>query len=47
MNKSELVAAVAAHTGESQAAVARVIDGMFDTIGAEIKKATRSPFLVT
>ncbi|HEY7797013.1 MAG TPA: HU family DNA-binding protein [Microbacteriaceae bacterium] len=41
MNKSELVAAVAAHTGESQAAVARVIDGMFDTIGAEIKKGNK------
>ena len=36
MNKSELVAAVAQHTGESQAAVGRVIDAMFDTIGASI-----------
>ncbi len=26
------------HTGESQAAVGRVIDAMFDTIGASIKK---------
>jgi Bacterial nucleoid DNA-binding protein len=41
MNKSELVAAVAAHTGESQAAVARVIDGMFDTIGAQIKSGNK------
>ena len=36
MNKSELVAAVSQHTGESQAAIGRVIDAMFDTIGASI-----------
>lgn len=41
MNKSELVAAVAAHTGESQAAVNRVIDGMFDTIAAEVAKGNK------
>ena len=38
MNKSELVAAVAQHTGESKAAVGRVIDAMCDTIGASIAK---------
>jgi DNA-binding protein HU-beta len=37
MNKSELVAAVAKSTGESQAAVGRVIDAMFDAIGGAIK----------
>ena len=41
MNKSELVAAVAKHTGESQAAVGRVIDAMFDTIAASIKKGDK------
>ena len=41
MNKSELVAAVAQHTGESQAAVGRVIDAMFDTIGASIAKGDK------
>ncbi|HEY7854121.1 MAG TPA: HU family DNA-binding protein, partial [Aquiluna sp.] len=37
----ELVAAVAKHTGESQAAVGRVIDAMFDTIGASIAKGDK------
>ena len=41
MNKSELVAAVAKHTGESQAAVGRVIDAMFETIGASIAKGDK------
>ena len=41
MNKSELVAAVASHTGESQAAVGRVIDAMFHTIAASIKKGDK------
>ena len=41
MNKSELVAAVAKHTGESQAAVGRVIDAMIDTIGASIAKGDK------
>jgi DNA-binding protein HU-beta len=41
MNKSELVAAVSQHTGESQAAVGRVIDAMFDTIGASIAKGDK------
>jgi DNA-binding protein HU-beta len=41
MNQSELVAAVAKHTGESQAAVGRVIDAMFDTIAASVKKGNK------
>ena len=41
MNKSELVAAVAASTGESQAAVGRVIDGMFDAIAGSIAKGDK------
>ena len=41
MNKSELVAAVASHTGESQAAVGRVIDAMFETIAGSIKKGDK------
>ena len=41
MNKSELVAAIAAETGESQAAVNRVIDSMFDIIGKSIKKGNK------
>jgi len=36
LNKSELVAAVAAHTGESQAAVNRVVDALFETIAKEV-----------
>lgn len=37
MNKTDLVAEVAKKSGESQAAVSRVIDSMFDVIGAAIK----------
>ncbi|MEK9536279.1 MAG: HU family DNA-binding protein, partial [Aquiluna sp.] len=36
-----LVAAVAASTGESQAAVGRVIDAMFDAIAGSIKKGDK------
>ena len=36
LNKSELVAAVANHTGESQAAVNRIVDAMFETISASV-----------
>ena len=38
LNKSELVEAVAKHTGESQAAVNRVVDALFETIAAEVAK---------
>jgi DNA-binding protein HU-beta len=36
LNKSELVAAVADKTNESQAAVNRVVDALFETIAAEV-----------
>jgi DNA-binding protein HU-beta len=38
LNKSELVAAIAAETGESQAAVNRVVDSFFDVIAKTIVK---------
>ena len=38
LNKSELVAAIAAETGESQAAVNRVVDSFFDVISKTIVK---------
>ena len=41
MNKSELVAAIAESTGESQAAVNRIVDAMFDTIAAQVRKGTK------
>lgn len=41
MNKSELVAAIAESTGESQAAVNRIVDAMFDTIASQVKKGTK------
>ena len=41
MNKSELVAAIAESTGESQAAVNRIVDAMFDTIAGQVKKGTK------
>ncbi|MEN9753245.1 MAG: hypothetical protein RL670_936 [Actinomycetota bacterium] len=41
LNKGELVAAVAASTGESQAAVNRVVDALFETIAKSIKKGEK------
>lgn len=41
MNKTELVAEVAKKSGESQAAVSRVVDALFDVIGATIKKGDK------
>jgi DNA-binding protein HU-beta len=41
MNKSELVAAIAESTGESQAAVNRIVDAMFDTIANQVKGGTK------
>ena len=41
LNKGELVAAIAASTGESQAAVNRVVDSLFETIAASIKKGEK------
>ena len=36
LNKGELVAAIAAHTGESQAAVNRVVDALFETVAKTV-----------
>lgn len=41
MNRSELVAAVAAKTGHSQAAVNGVVDAIFDVVSREIAKGTK------
>ena len=36
LNKSELVAAIASQTGESQAAVNRIVDSFFETIAKTV-----------
>ena len=41
MNRSELVAAVAAETGHPQAAVNGVVDAIFDVVTSELKKGTK------
>jgi DNA-binding protein HU-beta len=41
MNRSELVAAVAAHTDQTQAAVNRVLDGMFEVVAKEVAKGNK------
>jgi len=41
MNRSELVAAVAAETGHAQTAVNGVLDAMFNVITAELKKGNK------
>ena len=41
LNKGELVAAIAAHTGESQAAVNRVVDALFETIAKTVAKGDK------
>jgi len=41
MNKTDLVAEVAKHSGETQAAVSRIVDAMFDVIGATIAKGEK------
>jgi DNA-binding protein HU-beta len=41
LNKGELVAAIAKETGESQAAVNRVVDALFDTIAKTVKKGDK------
>ena len=41
LNKGELVAAIAKHTGESQAAVNRVVDALFETIAATVKNGDK------
>jgi len=41
MNRSELVAAVAAETGHTQAAVNGVLDAMFTVVTGELKKGNK------
>jgi len=41
MNRSELVAAVAAETGHTQAAVNGVVDAIFDVVTSELNKGTK------
>jgi len=41
MNRSELVAAVAAETGHAQTAVNGVLDAMFNVVTAELKKGNK------
>ena len=41
MNRSELVAAVAAETGHTHAAVNGVVDAIFDVVTSELKKGTK------
>lgn len=41
LNKSELVAKIAAGTGESQATVDRVLGGLFDTLAESVSAGTK------
>jgi DNA-binding protein HU-beta len=41
MNRSELVAAVAAESGLSQADVNRVLDGLFSTVSGAVAQGTK------
>jgi DNA-binding protein HU-beta len=41
LNKGDLVAKIAASTGESQAAVNRVVDALFDTIAKTVAKGDK------
>ena len=41
MNRSELVAAVAAESGLSQADVNRVLDGLFSTVSGAVASGTK------
>ncbi|MEX2441510.1 MAG: HU family DNA-binding protein [Pontimonas sp.] len=41
MNRSELVAAVAAEAGQTQAAVNGVLDAMFTVVTGELNKGTK------
>ena len=44
LNRTELVAAVAAESGQSQAAVNAVLDGLFSTLSTTVKEGTKSRF---
>jgi DNA-binding protein HU-beta len=41
MNRSELVAAIAAHTGQSQVTVNGVLDALFTTVAGEVAKGNK------
>ena len=41
LNKSDLVAAIASHTGESQAAVNRTVDAFFEIIASTVAKGEK------
>jgi DNA-binding protein HU-beta len=41
MNRSELVAAVAAKTGHSQAAVNGVVDAIFDVVSSQVARGNK------
>ncbi len=41
LNRTELVAAIAAESGQSQAAVNGVLDALFSTISASVAKGTK------
>ena len=41
LNRTELVAAVAAASGQSQAAVNSTLDALFSTVAAEVGKGTK------
>ena len=41
LNKSELVAAIASHTGETQAAVNRTVDAFFEIIASTVAKGDK------
>ena len=41
MNRSELVAAIAAHTGQTQTGVNAVLDALFTTVAGEVAKGNK------
>ncbi|PZU40797.1 MAG: integration host factor [Microbacterium sp.] len=41
ITKTELVASIASATGESQATVSRVVDGLFSTVSEAVAKGTK------
>ena len=41
LNRTELVAAIAAESGQSPAAVSAVIDGLFSTLSTTLKEGTK------
>ncbi|HLU64245.1 MAG TPA: HU family DNA-binding protein [Protaetiibacter sp.] len=41
LNKSDLVAAIAAETGESQAAVGKVVDAFFSVVAEQVGNGTK------